>query len=62
VSKIVDEDEVKKIRDYYEAELKKKEQRIEELKRDNAILLRTALRQAHKKLVEEELKKAKKGK
>ncbi|MFH1505776.1 MAG: hypothetical protein ABIE94_02195 [archaeon] len=56
------EEESDKLREYYESELKQRDRQIEELKRDNKILWKTALKQAERKIVEEELKKAKKKK
>jgi len=62
MSKKEQNDELKKQKEYYELELNKRDKQIEELKRDNTILLRTALKQAEKKLVVKELEKAKKEK
>jgi len=55
-------EELNKMKEYYESELKQRDKQIEELKRDNDILFKTALRQAERKIVEKEIKKSKKDK
>jgi len=53
------QEELDKMKEYYESEMKQRDETIEELKRDNALLLKTALRQAERKIVERELENEK---
>ena len=41
-------DEIKKLKEYYELELKRRDQQIEELKKNNEILFKSALKSSQR--------------
>lgn len=59
MKKTYSKEEVEKIKEAFLEEIKRKEKTIEELKKNNLLLLKTALKKAENKIKEEEINKNK---